>query len=138
MTSDNDQSVPKVKVNEVEIVTARRAHQVGAMSVAPRESLPDPVLTEMSPERIAWRLRLLREALGMTKSQISDDLGIERTYWSRFENGVRPVSYHVGALLVARYGVTLDFLILGRWDKLPVDLSASLRKAEARIKSSSD
>lgn len=138
MGRKNDQYVPKVKGNEVEIVRKPYDNQVGAMSVTPRESLPEPVLTEMSPDRIAWRLRLLREALGMSKAEISDDLGIERTYWSRFEKGKRPVSFHVGALLVARYGVTLDFLILGRWDKLPLDLATALRRAETAIKSSSD
>lgn len=96
-------------------------------------SPPPHLAAEMRPERTGYRLRLLREALGYKPSEISDMLGIERTYWSRFEGGKRPLSESVAVLLVDRFGVTLDFLILGRWDKLPHDLATRLREVEARL-----
>lgn len=99
------------------------------MASKPESLLPPEMASEMRPERIGYRLRLLREAHGMKPAEIADALGIERTYWSRFENGNRAVSDSVAALLVDRFGVTLDFLILGRWDKLPFDLAEKLRAA---------
>ena len=86
----------------------------------------------MRPELIGHRMRLLRLALDMKPAEMADSLGIERTYWSRFENGKRPMTNAVAALLVDRFGVTLDFLILGRWDKLPVDLAEKMRRLEAK------
>jgi hypothetical protein len=34
----------------------------------------------------------------------------------------------VAYLLTDRFGVTLDFLLLGKWDKLPLDVAEKLRK----------
>ncbi len=69
----------------------------------------------------------------MKPTEIADSLGIERTYWSRFEGGRRPLTEITAALLCERYGVTLDFLILGNWSKLPLDLAEKMRDAERRI-----
>ncbi|MBD9529003.1 helix-turn-helix domain-containing protein [Paracoccus sp. PAR01] len=110
-------------VIDANLVTA----QICAMSNAQHALLSEQTLSEMRPERIGARLKLLREALGYTPSEISDELGIERTYWSRFENARRPVNDTTAALLVERYGVTLDFLVLGKWDKLPLDLAGKMR-----------
>lgn len=89
--------------------------------------LPQDLARQMRPEMIGERLYLLRTAHDLSPAEISDMLGIERTYWSRFEGGKRPVTEIVAALLVARFGITLDWLILGKWDKLPLDLAERLR-----------
>lgn len=102
------------------------------MVAKPESLLPSPMLAEMRPENIGHRLMLLREALGMTPSEMSDVLGIERTYWSRFEKGRRSITETVAALLVDRFGVTLDFIILGRWDKLPLDLAEAMRAVQSK------
>lgn len=81
----------------------------------------------MRNEAVGARLKLLRLALGKTSSEMADSLDIERTYWSRFERGRQGLSDTVAALLCVRHGVTLDFLILGRWDKLPIDLAEKMR-----------
>ena len=94
--------------------------------------VPAELREARSPQNIGKRLKLLREAHGLSSSQIADMLDIERTYWSRFERGSRPVSNDVATLLVARFGVTLDFLILGRWDRLPLELAESMRSIEAK------
>lgn len=107
-----------------------------AMPNAQEKLLPSTLLAEMRPEKVGERLRLLREAHDLTPAQISDMLGIERTYWSRFEGGKRTVSDPVAAILVDRFGVTLDFLILGKWDKLPLDLSEKLRAVSSKYRSS--
>lgn len=102
-----------------------------AMPNAQHQILPQHMRDEMDPSRIGYRLMLLRKAHNLEKSEIADMLGIERTYWSRFEGGKRAITDNVRAMLVDRFGVTMDFLILGRWDKLPLDLAEKLRDAAA-------
>lgn len=83
---------------------------------------------EMHPEQMGNRLRAMREALGLKKSEVADAIEIERTYWSRFEGGQRPLSFEVAARLCSRYGVTMDYLILGRLNTLPLDLAEKIRE----------
>ncbi len=111
------------------------AHYQG-MAAKPDSLLPSPLQSEMRPERIGHRMMLLREALELRPAQISDMLGVERTYWSRFENGKRPITDSFAALLVDRFGITLDFLILGRWSGLPLELADKMRAVESRSKNS--
>ncbi|PRX33967.1 Transcriptional regulator, contains XRE-family HTH domain [Meinhardsimonia xiamenensis] len=99
--------------------------------------LSDHTRHQMSPEQIGRRLALLRRALGLRPSEMADLLGIPRTYWSRFEGGKRAISDTVAALLVEKFGVTLDFIILGRWDKLPLDLAERMREIERSDQASS-
>lgn len=94
--------------------------------------LSSNTLAEMRPERIGSRLRYLREALGMSPSEISDLLGVERTYWSRWEGGKRPISETAAALLAERFGVTLDFIFLGKAAHLPFELAKKIRELEDR------
>lgn len=77
-------------------------------------------------------MKLVREAFGLKPAEIADMLDIERTYWSRQENGTRAISDEVAYLLTERFGVTLDFLLLGKWDKLPFDVSEKLREAASK------
>jgi transcriptional regulator with XRE-family HTH domain len=103
-----------------------RRVQYPAMPNQSEPRIPD----EMRPERIADRLRLIRTAYGLSKAEIADMLGIERTYWSRFEGGKRAPNEETSYLLTERFGVTLDFLFLGKWDKLPFDVAERLRAAQ--------
>lgn len=89
--------------------------------------ISDQAAAAMSAEAIGHRLQLLRRAVGLSPSEMADQLGIERTYWSRFERGRRPLTESVAVLLVERYGVTLDFLILGRWGGVPLELAERMR-----------
>ena len=92
--------------------------------------IEEHLLEELRPERIGHRLMLLREAVGLKPSEMADALGIERTYWSRFEGGRRPLTMPIAALLVDRFGVTLDFLLLGRWGGVPLDLANAMQRME--------
>lgn len=90
---------------------------------------PPRIPRAMYPDQIGNRLRIIREAHGLEKAQMADLLGIERTYWSRFEGGKRAVSDEVAYLLTERFGVTLDFILLGRWDRLPFEVAERLRRS---------
>lgn len=90
---------------------------------------PPRIPREMMPDKIGQRLALLREAYGMKSSEMADYLGIERTYWTRFERGHRPPSDEVAFLLTERFNITLDWLLLGKMDKLPLDVADKLRAA---------
>jgi len=99
------------------------------MSNVKASGLPKALSDEMSPENIGRRLGLIRKAYGLKPSEIADILDIERTYWSRFEGGKRAITDTVAAMLVDRFGVTLDFLILGKWDRLPYEVAEKIRAA---------
>lgn len=111
------------------IVTPVVIVDVRSMATAPEKLIPDELRQQMRPEAIGGRLKLIRLAFNLKPAEIADMLDIERTYWSRFEGGKRRLSEEVAVLLVANFGVTLDFLMLGRWDKLPLDLAQKLRSA---------
>ena len=116
----------------MDIATVPRWLQIGDMTTAPKNQLPAEMTAEMRPEAIAYRLELIRRAADLSKSEIADALGIERSYWSRFEGGKRAITEPVAALLVDRFGVTLDFVFLGRWHTLPFEAAQKLRAAESR------
>jgi plasmid maintenance system antidote protein VapI len=113
-----------------EIVTRSVIRQSVSMLAKHDTLLSEVSRTEMTPERIGRRMMLLREAVGLKPSEMADMLGLQRTYWSRFEGGKRSISETVAVALVERFGVTLDFLILGRWDKLPLDIAEKMRDVE--------
>ena len=87
---------------------------------------------EMKPDRIGHRLKLLRVALGFQPAEMADFLEIERTYWSRSEGGKRAASKELAALLVERCNVTMDFILLGKWSGLPLDLATKMRKIDSQ------
>lgn len=92
----------------------------------PKPAVPR-IPPQMRPEEIGKRLKEIREAFGLKPAEIADMLDIERTYWSRFERGHRPVTEEVAYLLTERFGVTLDFILLDRWGGLPLDVAEKLR-----------
>ncbi len=74
---------------------------------------------------------MLREAYDLKPSEIADMLGVDRSHWTRFEKGQRAISDECAYALVKRFSVTLDWLILGRMDKLPFEVAEKLRNASA-------
>lgn len=93
---------------------------------------PMPLRAELLPGRIGHRLMLLREAIGLRPSEMADLLGIDRVTWLGFETGMQPITIGVAALLVHRFGVTLDFVFLGDWTGVPLDLARKMRVSEGQ------
>ncbi len=98
-----------------------------SMSIHPDSLLPPEVSQAMSKASVGHRLSLLRRAYGYSPAEMADSLGIERTYWSRYEKGRQGLSDSVAALLVIRFDITLDWLMLGRGNKLPIDVAEKIR-----------
>lgn len=97
------------------------------MSIKPESLLPKSVADAMTDEAVGRRLKSLREAMDLSPSEMADTLGIERTYWTRYEKGRQGLSDSVAALLVLRFSVTLDYLIMGDDSKLPVSIFEKIR-----------
>lgn len=103
------------------------ADQFRAMSLKRDSLLPPEVAAAMKNEAVGHRLKLLRLAHRKTPSEMADALGIERTYWTRFEKGRQGLSDSVAALLCLEFGATLDWLVMGDRSKLPLDLAEKIR-----------
>lgn len=124
-------SVIRQAPNKVIAHKTRMSHSEN-MNALP-EQLPEHAREAMRPEAIGHRLKLIRMAHDLSPSEMADLLGIERTYWSRFELGRRAITDPVAALLVLRFRVTLDFVVLGIWDKLPFDLAERMKEIDASL-----
>jgi transcriptional regulator with XRE-family HTH domain len=114
------------------IVYDRPTAQFRAMSLKPESLLPQSVVEAMKNDAVGHRLKLLRKSQGLKPSEMADGLGIDRTYWSRFEGGKQGLSDSVAALLCIKYKVTLDWLILGDWSKLPFELAEQIRSVKPK------
>lgn len=84
-------------------------------------------LQPLDATAVGARLKLARQALGLKPSEIADSLEIERTYWSRFENGKRLPTLEFSVLMCCRYPLTLDFIYRGQTGALPEDFAKKLR-----------
>ncbi|MDO5328209.1 MAG: helix-turn-helix transcriptional regulator [Clostridia bacterium] len=57
------------------------------------------------------RLKLLRQAKGLTQKQLAVQLGISKSVVSSYENGFRYPSYEVLAKLASVFNTTTDYLL---------------------------
>lgn len=62
----------------------------------------------------AKRIRELRIAKGYTQKAVAGLLNIDRSSLSNIENGAKPCSIDLLIRLTEIYGVSLDYLVLGR------------------------
>ena len=72
---------------------------------------------------IARRLIAAREALGMSKAEMADTLGLDRSSYTKIEKGTKPLLPRDAYRLWHLYGVDLNFIYLGQLGGLPVNLS---------------
>jgi transcriptional regulator with XRE-family HTH domain len=77
------------------------------------------------------RLRRLRKAYGFeTSNAFAAYIGIGYPRWNAFENDF-PLSREVAFTLVSRFGVSLDWLFLGKIDAMPTELLRRLGELDA-------
>lgn len=65
-------------------------------------------------QETAKRIRELRIAKGYTQKAVAGLLNIDRSSLSNIENGAKPCSIDLLIRLTEIYGVSLDYLVLGR------------------------
>ena len=75
------------------------------------------------------RLIALRTALGMSKSEFADAIGIDRSSYSKIEKANKPLLPKDAHRIWQLYGVDMNFLYLGQIGGLPVNLSTKIMAA---------
>lgn len=76
---------------------------------------------------IADRLRKLRTAFSdLTRKDWAARHHFNATQYTNWENGTRRIPIDAAETLCRAYGVTLDWIYLGRWGGLPQDLARAL------------
>jgi DNA-binding XRE family transcriptional regulator len=86
-------------------------------------------MSEIHPERVALRLRVLREALGMSRAEFADSVKINRSSYTLIEDGRKPLNHRMGYDVAVRHGVTMDYLYRGYTSDrdLPASHSQAIR-----------
>lgn len=83
---------------------------------------------KIDTKAVGHRLKTLRESLGLTRAEMADANGIDRTNYGRFEDGKRLVTTDVAYRLKRRYGITFDWLYDGEMGSLPLAVAERLRQ----------
>lgn len=83
------------------------------------------------PEMCAPRIIAAREALGLTKAEFADMIGIDRSSYSKIEKGAKPLLPREAHRIWQLYGIDLNYIYLGQVGGLPSSLSS---KVIARLK----
>lgn len=85
-------------------------------------------------EKSGKRIRQLRIKNGLTQEKAAAALNIDQSYYGRIEAGKRGCSVDLFIQLSALFGVSLDYLILGRYlDSLPEGTDMAQLKTDIEI-----
>jgi|1185.fasta_scaffold365834_1 transcriptional regulator with XRE-family HTH domain len=57
---------------------------------------------------LAARLKLTREALGLSAAELCRSIDIKPNRWFQYENGERPITLEVANALCDQFGLSLD------------------------------
>lgn len=77
-------------------------------------------------QAVGKRLRLTREAMGLSIVAFCRLAGIEANAWSNYEAGTRRISLESAIKVCLASGVTLDWIYLGSRAGLPVRIASVL------------
>lgn len=78
------------------------------------------------PAMTAHRLAAIRTALGLSKAEFADRIGIDRSSYTKIENGSKPILRPLAARIWQLYGIDLNFIYLGQVGGLPSNLSSKV------------
>lgn len=98
------------------------------------EIIPAVMMAKLDPESIeacAERLRITREALGLSQAEICRQTKIHASAWNNAETGDNRLTYDNALKLCRRYGLTLDWLMRGDIRQIPAELSKKIAEIEA-------
>jgi len=72
------------------------------------------------------RVIAVRKALGMSKAEFADMVGIDRSSYTKIEKGTKPLLPKDAYRIWQLYGIDLNFLYLGQVGGLPSSLSSKI------------
>jgi transcriptional regulator with XRE-family HTH domain len=78
------------------------------------------------PVMVARRLQALRLTLGMNRADFADAIGVDRSSYTKIENGNKPLLPHTAYRIYHLYGVDMNYLYLGQVGGVPSRLSSAL------------
>lgn len=78
------------------------------------------------PTAVAPRLIAARAAIGLSKAEFADAIGIDRSSYTKIEKGLKPLLPREAFRIWALYAVDLNFLYLGQLGGLPSNLSSKV------------
>lgn len=82
---------------------------------------------ETTREEIGRRLTALRTARALTPAELCRDLGFAANAYSQYESGTRRPNLDDMMRLALAYGVTLDFIYLGKIDGIAHDMARRIQ-----------
>lgn len=77
------------------------------------------VPTESRPERVGPRITAMRETMAMSKSQLADSIGLDRSTMTKVEKGEAGLDIRHGIAIAEFYGFGLDFIYRGDLSDVP-------------------
>ena len=80
-------------------------------------------------EAIGRRIRAFRESLNLSAKDFAKTNGFSPSQLANWEYGHRRISVDASMRLVDRYGLTLDYIYMGRLSSLPHSLAISLSES---------
>ena len=103
----------------------------GAKNTA--ESILTPTMREndSSAGAVGERIKLLRDSLGLSQTEFAAGAGLVRAAVATWERGAQRPGIALAQKITDRYGVTLDWLFLGRTHTLRHDMIGLLSDKEA-------
>lgn len=84
------------------------------------------VPSEARPERVGPRITAMRETLALSKAQLADSLGLDRSTLTKIEKGKTGLDIQHGITIAERYGFGLNFIYRGDVSDTPDRLRARL------------
>ncbi len=77
------------------------------------------------------RIRQLRIKAGLTQEKVANALNIDQSFYARIESGKKGCSVDLFVQLSALFGISLDYLILGRsLGNLPREVDTAQLKSD--------
>lgn len=76
------------------------------------------------------RLIRVREAVGLSKAEFADRIGIDRSSYTKIEKAEKPLLPRTAYRIWELFGVDMNYIYLGRLDGLPERLSIKLTQAD--------
>ncbi|QDC11258.1 helix-turn-helix transcriptional regulator [Oceanicola sp. D3] len=75
---------------------------------------------------VGQRLVALRDYHNLKQGEFADSVGIDRSSYSKIENGTKPLKAEMAYEIAEKWGVSMDFLYRGRLTELPKRLADML------------